>query len=199
MLLKDLLVFGLVVAAAAEPIRDLQTRGRNPMTPKNLMRLAAYGGITALVLAVMLILGSGSATSAQSEDAGSHKRLEGVWRFQVTVRNCQTGEPLRTFPALFTFAKGGTLTVTTAGQFPALSTPGLGVWRHTDGDTYSAVFEAFVFSPAGAWIQTHRITHSIEVGDDADEFADTVKLEIFGTTGNLIATGCGTSAARRFE
>ena len=79
------------------------------MTPKNLRRLAAYGGITALVLAVMLILGSGSATSAQSEDAGSHKRLEGVWRFQVTVRNCQTGEPLRTFPALFTFAKGGTL------------------------------------------------------------------------------------------
>jgi len=169
------------------------------MTPKNLRRLAAYGGITALVLAVMLILGSGSATSAQSEDAGSHKRLEGVWPVQVTVRNCQTGEALRTFPALFTFAKGGTLTVTTAGQFPALSTPGLGVWRHTDGDTYSAVFEAFVFSPAGAWIQTHRITHSIEVGDDADEFADTVKLEIFGTTGNLIATGCGTSAARRFE
>ena len=199
MLLKDLLVFGLVVAAAAEPISDVQTRGRNPMTLKNLMRLAAYGGITALVLAVMLILGPGSAIRAQSEDAGSHKRLEGVWRFQVTVRNCQTGEPLRTFPALFTFAKGGTLTVTTAGQFPALSTPGLGVWRHTDGDTYSAVFEAFVFSPAGAWIQTHRITHSIEVGDDADELTDTVKLEIFDTTGNLIATGCATSAARRFE
>ena len=199
MLLKDLLVFGLVVAAAAEPIRDVQTRRRNPMTLKNLTRLAAYGGITALVLAVMLILGSGSATRAQSEDAGSHKRLEGVWRFQVTVRNCQTREPLRNFPALFTFAKGGTLTVTTAGQFPALSTPGLGVWRHTDGDTYSAVFEAFVFSPAGAWIQTHRITHSIEVGDDADEFTDTVKLEIFDTTGNLIATGCATSAARRFE
>jgi len=109
------------------------------------------------------------------------------------------GRAAEDLPGLVYLRKGGTLTVTTAGQFPALSTPGLGVWRHTDGDTYSAVFEAFVFSPAGAWIQTHRITHSIEVGDDADEFADTVKLEIFGTTGNLIATGCGTSAARRFE
>jgi hypothetical protein len=100
---------------------------------------------------------------------------------------------------LFTFAKGGALTVTTAGQFPALSTPGLGVWRHTDDGTYTAVFEAFVFSPAGAWVQTHRVTRSIEIGNDPNEFADTVKLDIFDTFGHPIATGCATSVARRFE
>ena len=169
------------------------------MTKRDLTRLTASVGTAALVLAGMLVLGSRLAARAQAQDAGSHQGLEGVWRVQVTVLNCQTGVALRTFPALFTFAKGGTLTATTAGQSPALFTPNLGVWRRTDDHTYSAVSEAFVFSPAGAWIQTHRLTRTIEIGDDPDEFTDTVNLEIFDTTGNPIGTGCATSVAHRFE
>jgi len=71
----------------------------------------------------------------------------------------------------------GTLSVTTAGQLPALSTTGLGVWRHTDGHAYSAVSEAFVFSTAGVWTQTHRLTRAIEIGNNEDEFTDTVALQ----------------------
>ena len=154
--------------------------------------------VSVFALAVMLFLTSGlGAKAGQSESQAG--QLEGTWRVQLTVRNCQTGAELRTFPSLFTFAKGGTLTATTAGQSPALFTPNLGVWGHTDGNTYSAVTEAFVFSPAGAWIQTHKLTRAIELANDGNEFTDTVKLEIFGTTGNLIATGCATSAAHRFE
>ena len=81
---------------------------------------------SALVLVGMLVLGSGFMAMAQSVDAGSQNGLEGTWRAQVTVRNCQTGVALRTFPALFAFAKGGTVTFTTAGQLPSLSTPGPG-------------------------------------------------------------------------
>jgi hypothetical protein len=147
----------------------------------------------------MLFLGSGLAARALSED-GSYNGLEGAWRLQITVRDCTTGEALRpSFPALFTFAKGGTLTVTTAGQLPSLFTPGLGVWRHAEGHSYGAVSEQFVFSPAGAWIQTHRLTRTIEISNDADQFTDKVKLEILSTTGNVIATGCATSVASRFE
>ena len=146
------------------------------------------------------LLALGVSAMAQSNDAQSQAgRLQGTWRVQVTVRDCQTGAALRTFPALSTFAKGGTLTVVTAGQFPALATTGLGVWRHTGGDTYSAVSESFVFSPTGAWTQTHRLTRAIEIGNDADEFNDTVTLQIFDTNGNLIVTGCATSVAHRFE
>jgi hypothetical protein len=161
---------------------------------------SVYGVVVVSVfaMAVMLLsnIGAGAQEGKSESQAG---RLEGTWRLQVTVRDCQTGAAQRTFPALFAFAKGGTLTETTAGQSPALSTPGFGVWRHTDGHTYSAVVEAFVFSPAGAWIQTHRLTRVIELDNDADEFTDTVKLEIFDTNGNLIVTGCATSVARRFE
>lgn len=169
------------------------------MTSRNLKRFVASGGTAVLVLAGMLVLGSRLTARAHSEDARSHNGLEGTWRVQLTVRDCQTGQAQRTFPALFAFAKGGTLTYTTAGLPPGLSTPGYGIWRPTDDHTYSAVTEAFVFSPVGAWIQTHRLTRAIELDNDADEFTDTVTLEIFDTNRNLIVTGCATSAARRFE
>jgi len=48
-------------------------------------------------------------------------------------------------------------------------------------------------------IRTHRLTRAIELGSDANEFTDTVTLEIFDADRNLIVTGCGTSAGRRFE
>ena len=166
------------------------------MTSSNLKGIIASG---ALVLAGILSLDPGLTVRAQSGGAEFEDGLQGTWRVQLTVRDCQTGQALRTFPALFAFAKGGTLTFTTAGQFQALATPGVGIWRHTEGHTYSAVSEVFIFSPAGAWMQIHRLTRTIELGDGGDEFTDTVKLEIFGTTGNLIATGCGTSVASRFE
>ena len=163
------------------------------MKSGNLKRLAAFPGTASIVLAGMLVLGSGP--GAKAEDGS----LVGLWRVEVTVRNCTTMDEVRAFPALFNFATGGTFTETTAGQFPALATPGLGVWQQKGDRTYSAVFEAFVFSPAGVWIQTHRISRVIELSDNADEFTDTVHLEILDPNGNLVARGCATSLAHRFE
>jgi len=166
---------------------------------RNFKCFAASNGTVALALTAMLVLMSGLTAKAQSERAGSHQGLQGAWRLQLTVRDCQTGQVQRTFPALATFAKGGTLTLTTAGQIPAQFTTQLGVWRHTDDHRHSAVAEVFIFSPAGAWIQIHRLTRAIELDDDRDEFTDTVALEIFDTSGNLIARGCGTSVGSRFK
>jgi hypothetical protein len=163
-------------------------------------RFAALRGTTALVLAGVLVLGFGLTAMAQSENAGSPKGLEGTWRAQVTVLDCQNPNVvLRTFPARFAYAKGGTLTVTTAGQLPSLNTPGLGVWNHMYGRTYSAVTEAFIFSSAGAWTSTQRLTRVIEVGRDGNGYTDVIGLEILDTNGNVIVTGCGTTVASRME
>lgn len=168
------------------------------MNVRNSKSVYGVSLVSAFALAVMFLFTSGTvAQEDRSESQGG--RLEGTWRVQVSVRDCQTGAVQRTFPGLFAFAKGGTLTETTGGQPPSLFTPGFGTWRHTGGRTYSAVFEAFVFSPAGVWIQTNRFTRNIELDGGANDFTDTIKLEIFDTSGNLIATGCGTSVARRFE
>jgi len=168
------------------------------MSSRRSERFAASRGTAAMLLAGMLVLGFGSTARAQSADDGSNG-LEGTWRAQVSVRDCQTGVALRAFPATFAFAKGGTVTFTTAGQLPSLATPGLGAWHHKDGHTYTAVSEVFIFSTAGAWIQTHRLTRFIEVSHDGNTFTDAIGLEIFNTAGNLIATGCGTTVANRLE
>ena len=169
------------------------------MTSRHLERFAASHGAAALVLASLLVLGFGLAATAQSEDAGSPKGLEGTWRVQLTVSDCQTGQVLRTFPALFAFAKGGTLSVTTSGQFPGLNTTGLGIWKHTNGHSYSAVSESFIFNTAGAWTQTSRLTRAIDVRHDGDEFTDSVGVQIFDTNGNQLVTGCGSSVGRRMK
>ena len=165
------------------------------MSSKMSKPFAASRG-SALVLAGMLVLASGLTAAAQGDDGA---RLEGTWRAQLTVRDCQTSAVLRTFPAMLAFNKGGTVTATTAGQLPSLSTSILGVWHHINGHTYSAVTEAFIFSPAGAWIQTQRLTRLIQVSTDANAFTDTVALEILGTDGNVIVTGCGSTVASRME
>jgi hypothetical protein len=171
------------------------------MTSRNFKHFAASQGAAAMVLASMLFLGSGPTARAQSNGDNSQRGLEGAWRLQVTVRDCITGQPLRpTFPALATFAKGGTATIVTGGQPPSLFTPQLGVWRHTHGQNYTAVGDAFVFSAAGVWIQTHRFTRAIQVSADGASFIDQIALQILDTADNPIATGgCGTTVATRFE
>ena len=165
------------------------------MTPSFLKRLAA-SGTAAIVLAGMLLLGSGLTARAIGGGCASQRTRRDMAGAALGPR-LSDGRGVEDFPVAVFFRQRGTLTATTAGQFPALSTPPLGVWHHVKGHNYSAVSEAFVFSPAGAWIQTHRLTRAIRV--HGDEFTDTVALEIFDTSGNLIVTGCGTSLATRFE
>jgi hypothetical protein len=160
-------------------------------------RFAASRWTTALVLAGMLVLGFGLTATAQPGSDWPPNGLEGTWHAQLTVSDCQTGTVLRTFPVVFAFAKGGTLTVITAGQLPSLNTPGVGVWKHMYGHTYSAESEAFIFSTAGAWTQTQRLTRIIEV--EGNRYKDIVGVEIFDTNGNLVVKGCGTTVASRVE
>ena len=169
------------------------------MLSRNSKRFAASRATAGLVLAGMLFSGFVLNANAQSDGSESPFGVEGTWRAQLTVRDCQTGVALRTFPAMFSFAKGGTLTDTSAGQLPSLSTSGLGVWHHVNGRTYSAVSETFFFSPAGAWTTTHRLTRLIQVSGDGNSYTDTVALEIFNTNGNVIVTGCGTTVASRLD
>jgi hypothetical protein len=167
----------------------------------NTCRATALAAVMAggMLMPATAVLAQAASPDAGSPDTRDHNSLEGTWRAQLTVRDCQTGAVLRTFPAMFAFAQGGTLTVTTAGQLPSQSTAGLGVWRHTDGRRYSAVSEAFLFSPAGVWTGTQRLTRVIEIDNDANAFTDAVGVQILDTNRKVIVTGCGTTVGRRFK
>ena len=168
--------------------------------------------LLALTLTAAMRIAPVSRVQAQQrgdeEDDRSGRKLEGTWRVQVTLRNCQTGAELRpATPALLTFAQGGTLTGTTTVFPPAGRGPDHGYWRRSLGRTFTAVSEAFLFNPslpaASAWIGTQRITQTIQVGQNPDELYSNASVEFFGPDGNPIPgfppTGCATAVARRME
>jgi len=167
------------------------------MKSKNMNMLVRLALVVTLTLAGMIpAIPAVVATAHSEEQAG---KLEGTWRVQVTIRDCQSGAALRTFPALLTFAQGGTLTETTTGFSPALRTPGHGFWQHTGDHSYSAVSEAFLFNQIGIWTATQRLTQSIEIADNPDELTSTATNEIFDTSGNLLMAGCATAVASRLQ
>ncbi|MEO8541600.1 MAG: hypothetical protein ABI577_17795 [bacterium] len=142
---------------------------------------------------------SGKAVEAKVAELGVSK-LEGTWRVQVTIRNCDSAAELRpAFPALLTFGREGTLVETTTGIPPAGRTPGHGFWtRNNAAQTYTGVSEAFLFNPAGAWIGTQRLTQIIAL-DDAGGFASTASIEVIGPTGESMSKGCATAAGTLME
>ena len=69
-------------------------------------------------------------TQEDSFGTNRRQRLVGTWDVQVTLRNCQTGAPIRTFASIGTFMYRGTALDSTSGIPQALKTPGQGVWSH---------------------------------------------------------------------
>jgi hypothetical protein len=138
------------------------------------------------------------AISQETNDSHGGK-IEGTWRVQVTQRNCQTGAEIRRFPAMLTFAQGGTLTGTTTAFPVALRSPDQGIWSYRGGQTYRAESEAFLFNSSGTWVQTQRITQSIKLSANADTLSSNASIEFFDTSGNTMLTGCATAVATRME
>jgi hypothetical protein len=155
--------------------------------------------IVATTAAVAFIFVAGA--SAQPEDTQAQARtIVGAWRVQITLRDCTSGQPLRSpFPALASFARGGTVTTADGGLSPATRTTGLGVWSHSTGGTYAAVTEAFLFAPTGVNTGTQRITQQIELDPYNDTFEATVNSSVLDTQGNVVAVGCATSVGRRLN
>jgi hypothetical protein len=157
-------------------------------------------GLVALALAIVSLLAPRTIANGQSQQAASGSGLEGTWRVTVTLRNCNTGAALGSpFRSLVSFARGGTTSETTAGFSPAMRSPGHGVWEQIQGSTYRNTVEAFLFSPAGVWTNTQRITSTIEMGDDRNVYTANAHIQIFDTNNNLLASGCSTAVSQRME
>lgn len=144
----------------------------------------------------LMLLAAGTIMPAQDNSgATAAGKLEGTWLTQVTVRDCQSGVALRSFPAMNTFHAGNTMTDTTTGASAAARTPGLGKWDKVGPQTYTAESIAFLFSTAGVWTGVQRLTHSIVASGDEISFES--RVEISDTSGNVITRGCATATGRR--
>src|SRR6266542_141401 len=105
------------------------------MNRKNPTLIIALAVITALTMTAFIVSGKDIQVT-QSSAKASERTIAGVWRTVVTPRNCQTGEtPVPSFPGLFTFNEGGTMSESGIGpgSSPALRSPGHGVWQREHG------------------------------------------------------------------
>jgi hypothetical protein len=181
----------------------------------SLKRSKGVCAIAVLALTGALILGSGqhiSARPAPPAPESSHgKELQGTWRVQVQLYNCQTNAPIgKPFASLLAFADGGTLTETTSnpGFAPGQREPGLGLWSYEGRHTYTAKSVAFLLfttppnppmSP-GFLAGTQTITQNIEFKDDVpDQFTSDAAIQFADSTGKIYRSGCASAIAQRME
>lgn len=158
------------------------------------------GGMVLAVLVIStLTLGLVSAQDDSKSQNGGGGRLEGTWDAQVTIRNCQTGAEIRTFPSIGTFMSGGTFLDSSSGTPQSLRTPGQGVWSHISGNTYRLKFKSFSFDAGGNFTGWTIINHEVSLNSTADAYDSAGTAEVYAPNGNLIFTGCSTTTATRFE
>lgn len=166
-------------------------------------RLSKTIGTAALSLLMVIgftqILVSANKSKAESFDGKGARVLEGSWIAQVTFRDCQTGEAIRTFASMNTFMQGGTMQEFGLGSVPAPRGPGHGVWAHITGRTFSSAFQFFRFNPDGSYAGKVIARRQIEVDDSGNHYTATSSVEIFNAAGTLITTSCTTEEATRFE
>jgi hypothetical protein len=83
------------------------------MNLKKQTLVLALAVITALSIAVSIVSSHNIPDKHSSALSDDHERtITGVWRTVITQRNCQTGEPGASFPGLWTFHAGGTMSNT---------------------------------------------------------------------------------------
>ncbi len=127
------------------------------------------------------------------------RKLEGVWDIQVTGRNCQTGEAIRTFPAMHTYMRGGTMSDFGTGRPPSTRSPGMGVWSYQYGRRYTTAFQFFLYNADGTLAGRQIGRAQIQVSHDGNSYTTTGTGQILDVNGNVIANTCSTSTGTRFE
>jgi hypothetical protein len=151
--------------------------------------------------AVALLLVGGAQMFVSGQDSEKQERsIEGTWRTTVTIRNCQTGAPITTFPGLQTFNQGGTLVESATIPAPSLRTLGHGVWKREQGwREYSFAFVYDLFNADGTLAGSRIIRGALTLGAGGNEYTVVSSSETFDAKGQLSATGCSTATATRFE
>lgn len=152
-----------------------------------------------LVLAVLIVLTgllSFETSTAQGNGGG---RLVGTWDAVVTIRDCASGNAIRSFASIASFNHGGTTVGSTSGMPQSSRTPEHGIWRHVSGNTYLFKFKSFSFDPAGNPINYGVVTHTIELDQSGDTYRSEGGVRIFNMNGVQIAEGCSDAVGTRFD
>ena len=146
-----------------------------------------------------------SMLGVQMAAAGGHRpehRIKGVWSARVDIKNCVGDQPgnvvFGSFDAMNIFGADGTF-LDTNSQDPKARSAHFGYWRHIRGLKYEFAMKFFMFDATGANTGWRIVRHDVVLARSGLSFASGGTAETFDPDGNLIATGCSTSTAIRFN
>jgi hypothetical protein len=154
------------------------------------------------VSALVLAMGHQPAAWAGSHHSSS-KRITGSWNARVSITNCLPGNvpgPIvfASFDAMNVYAADGTFLDTNAGN-PVTQSAHFGYWRHIRGNRYEFAQRFFLFDAAGVATGSRIVRHQVLLDRTGLSFTSGGYAETFNTDGVLLATGCSTSTAVRFD
>lgn len=150
------------------------------------------------VIATLLLTGAQMMLSAQ-ETADSRKEklgIEGVWITSVSIRDCQSGTVIRTVRALNLFIHDGSSVETAVN---VLRTPSVGSWKRLEGQTYASTFTFYRYNPDGTFASKAKVTRTIELSEEGNDFTTTGTVEDFDANNVLISKSCPTETGTRAE
>ena len=173
------------------------------MNLKKQTSVIALAVMTALAMTVLVVPSQNIQAKQSSASNARERTIVGAWRTVVTPINCQTGAQVApSLRGLFTFNEGGTMSEygIGPGSTPALRSPGHGVWQREQGwQDYSFAFTYYRYDPSGVFVGSQKVTATLELGANGDEFTTKSVVEAFDANDNKVGTFCATSAGTRFE
>jgi len=173
------------------------------------MRQRLYGAGVVFGLVGMLVAGATTGAAGSPGDATQAMTIEGVWVARVTLRNCNTGDPVGPpFNSLLTFGRDGTLIESTGATAFAAGqrTNAHGSWRRLGAQQYSQNVLAiirfttapnFPFSP-GFTAGTQTIDQVIDQ-TAPDAFTSSGTTTFYDEAGAPYRQGCATAVGRRYQ
>ncbi len=175
--------------------------------------------LAVISLAGVLLAISGGTIRAESKESSSESAIVGTWAIQVTLRNCDTNDPLGApFNSVGTFQLGGTSIGSTASLAFAVGqrTAEHGFWFHQHRRSFFEKIVALItfdsapnlpgtpdFNPnvpvsPGLFAGWQTITHTITLSD-ADHYTSAGTTAFYKADGTLYRNGCSTAIGQRFE
>jgi hypothetical protein len=154
------------------------------------------------ILGSCTILLLGLAATQTIASAQETPGLEGVWFADITPVNCQTGTPIPNvlpFRVLNMFGHDGSLTNESANLVPTpLRSSGVGTWRHTQAQTYTATFRFFNYNPDGSFMLMRKVAFTIML--NGDHYTSIHQFQDFDANNNPLPNmGCNIGTATRLQ
>ena len=151
-----------------------------------------------MLLTALLIQACGGGGRAIAQGISDADPVEGVWESAVTIRDCGTGAPLRTFKGLSVLHRGGTASATNSNP-PSSAGPAFGIWRATSTPaSYTATFRLLRFNADGSFAGAQNLTRTLKLESDRNSMTGTISAELLDPASNVIAAPiCGVETAVR--